>query len=431
MNRQTNVPFSSSTIGAAPVYKQLPGRVPKDFIEAMKRLPVKPADSSNFRTADMAVKTLPTRKRAAPSTSKWKSSFKPVGDEDDDSQDKSATGSEKAELYDPYDPGSSDSELEMGHSKEKSSHLSSGQDNNQGRKRSRWDCEPGSQLLERRDFSAETRPGENRGLGSGHRMPERQAYSSDTESLDRPAYGSRSRPLDHRVCSPDRIVHISSTQQFPASYGGQKTNGITVVEHRRETTTSVRLSPPKIQRDYQHQSGFAETALDQIKPATEVARKRNKTVIMDSSPITCDLCDVELANGQELEDHLDSNSHWATLEHIQQRNNYDDMAIAFLQEVMLYKSRQCSRAIEDCALQALQENDHMTKVEMFHCAACSVFVSTSASSVQTHITSQEHLSNTKEFEVQQKRNCLSKAETIMKELRPQFEHFMKGDSPFE
>lgn len=37
----------------------------------------------------------------------------------------------------------------------------------------------------------------------------------------------------------------------------------------------------------------------------------------------------------------------------------------------------------------------MTKVEMFHCAACDVFVSTSALSVQTHITSKDHLSKTK------------------------------------
>lgn len=49
------------------------------------------------------------------------------------------------------------------------------------------------------------------------------------------------------------------------------------------------------------------------------------------SPITCDLCDVELANGQELQDHLESKSHWDTLEHIQQENHYDDLAIAFLQ----------------------------------------------------------------------------------------------------
>lgn len=44
---------------------------------------------------------------------------------------------------------------------------------------------------------------------------------------------------------------------------------------------------------------------------------------------------------------------------------------------------------------ALQENDHMTKVEVFHCAACGVYLSTSSSVVHSHLTSQEHLSNTK------------------------------------
>ncbi|XP_023270541.1 DBIRD complex subunit ZNF326 isoform X1 [Seriola lalandi dorsalis] len=448
MNRQNNVPFSPSAVpqGAA-AYKQLPGRVPKDFMEAMKRIPVKPADTSNIRTSDMAANAPPAQKRAAKhSAAKWKSSFKPVGEEDDDSQDKSTSSLEKVELYDPYDPGSSDSELEVAQSKDHNhNHSASNQDNNPGRRRlspggvcrekRRWDSSysvPGSQPFDRREFSPETRPSENRGLAPCHRLSE--VYSPGTESLDRPGYGSISTPLEHRVCSPDRIVHSSSTQQFPASYGGQNINGeerITVTEHRREITTTVRLSPPKIQRDYQHQSGPVETGVDKITAATEVTRKRSRSIIMDKSPITCDLCDVELANGQEFEDHLDSRGHWGTLEHIQQNNNYDDLTIAFLQEVMLYKSRQCSRAIEDSALQALQENDHMTKVEMFHCAACNVLVSTSASSVQTHITSQEHLVKTQEFEVQQRRTCLSKAETIMNELKPQFENFIKGDSPFE
>lgn len=200
-------------------------------------------------------------------------------------------------------------------------------------------------------------------------------------------------------------------------------------EYKREMATTVRLSPPRSERGYQHQLGHVGTGLEQITPSKEVTKNRSRTMIMDN-PITCDLCEVEFANGQELEDHLDSRSHWDTLEHIQQQNNYDDLAIAFLQEVMLYKSRQCSRAIEDSALQALQENDHMTKVEMFHCASCQVFISTSASSVQSHITSQEHLSNTKEFEVRQRRACLDKAETMMTELKPQFEHFLKVGSPF-
>lgn len=40
----------------------------------------------------------------------------------------------------------------------------------------------------------------------------------------------------------------------------------------------------------------------------------------------------------------------------------------------------------------LQENEQLTKVEMFHCAACKVYTSTSVAEVQTHITSEEHIS---------------------------------------
>lgn len=106
-------------------------------------------------------------------------------------------------------------------------------------------------------------------------------------------------------------------------------------------------------------------------------------------------------------------------------------------------------------LSALQENNHMTKVEMFHCAACKVYISTSVAEVQAHITSEEHLSRTKvmllsykcnntdvfslnilfvycdcltfpkEFEVHRRHACLNKAEAMMKELKPQFEHFLK------
>lgn len=152
---------------------------------------------------------------------------------------------------------------------------------------------------------------------------------------------------------------------------------------------------------------------------------------MEKSPFSCDLCEVEVAKLQELEDHLESKSHWDTLEHIQQQNNCDDLAVAFLQEVMLFKVRQCSQTIEESAIEALQENDHMTRVEMLHCAACKDYVSISASSVQNHLRSQEHLRNKKEFELQQRRSCLVKAETMMKELKPQFEQFLEGRDPFE
>ncbi|XP_008277741.1 DBIRD complex subunit ZNF326 [Stegastes partitus] len=425
MNRKNNVPFdpSAASTGAVPGYKPLlPGRVPQGFMEAMKRI----------SAPDMASKSQPAQK-AQSSAVKWKSSFQPIDKQDGDSQEKSTSSSERTELYDPCSPLSSDSEPEVSKSQECHS-----QDNNLEHQRlspvrgSRWDVpysESANRARSRREFSTETRPAENRGLSPG----QRRAYSPDAESLNRPGYGPVSGPAGHRGCSPDRLIHASSTQLSPVSYGGQRTGEerMTMPEYRREMSTTVRLSPPRLKRDYQHSTAYAEAGLDQDPPAAKVSRNKSTSVVRDKRPITCDLCEVELANGKELEDHLDSKSHWDTLEHIQQNNSYDDMAIAFLQEVMLYKSQHCSRPIEDSALQALQENDHMTRVEMFHCAACKVFISTSAAEVQAHITSQEHLSNTKEFQVQQRLTCLSKAETMMKELKPQFEHFLKGGNPLE
>ncbi|KAM8727952.1 uncharacterized protein AB9X84_001431 isoform 2-T2 [Acanthopagrus schlegelii] len=449
MNRQNNVPFKPAVIprGAAPVYRQQQpasiafsvNHVPRGFREAMQHISMMTADKS--KPSDTAAKTPPA----------------PKGDEDDDSQEQSTSSPHRSELS-AHDRVSSESEQEMAQNLVQNCDTPE-QDNKLGRthlspskgclNKGRWDVpysERGSQPLNRHDIrhdiSPDTRPAESQGFSPGNRLPEQRAYSPDTESLDQLRYNPISRPLDHRVCSPDRFIHGPSSHKFPASYGAQRTNGeerITIPEYRREVsptrlkvqqmTTPGRSSPPRLQRDYQHQLGYRETGLDQISPSTEATK--NKNIIMDKSPIVCDLCDVELSNGQELQHHLEGKTHWDTLEHIQQQNNYDDLAIAFLQEVMLYKSRQCSRAIEDGVLQALQENDYMTKIEIFHCAACGVFVSTSASSVHTHITSREHLSNTKEFEVQQRRACLNKAETMMKELKPQFEHFLQGGSPFE
>lgn len=154
----------------------------------------------------------------------------------------------RVELYNPYDPGSSDSEHEIPQGQDHS-HTSPDQDNNLGpqclspsrgcRNKGRWDSsryEPRSRPLDRRNFSPETKPTESPGLSPGQRLPERLAYIPDTESIDPPGYGSISRPLDHRVRSPDRLIHGASTQRFPASYGGQRTNGeerITILEHRK------------------------------------------------------------------------------------------------------------------------------------------------------------------------------------------------------
>ncbi|KAM6919862.1 uncharacterized protein PEZ65_011900 isoform 12-T12 [Lycodopsis pacificus] len=446
MNRQKNLTLDPLAIpkGVAPVHTQQPlGRIPQDFKEAMLHIPVKLANYTHKSLSAMAAKTQPAQKHAVTrSEDKWRSSFKPLGQQDD-SLDKNTDSPQRVEMYDPYDPLSSDSEPEMLQNDNKSPH---DEDCDLGRqcsspssgfpKKRRWgSCysESVSHPLDRRDFSPETGPTQSEGLSPGQRLPEQQAYSLNTESLDQTGYDSISSPLDHRVCSPDRLNHASSAQQFPACYGGERIDGeerIIIPEYEREMNTAVRLSPPRLQQDYQ-QLKYLGTGQNHVSPFTEDPRNGNVNIILDKRLVACDLCEVDLANGGELEDHLESKSHWDTLEHIQQQNNYDDLAIAFLQEVMQYKSHQCSRAIEDGSLEALEEIDHMTKIEMFHCAACSAFVSTSASSVHTHIASPEHLTNIKEFQVQQRRACLDKAETMMKELKPQFEHFLKGGSPFE
>ena len=145
--------------------------------------------------------------------------------------------------YDPYDPLSSDSELEMPRARDHNPPPVD-QDNSLERHRlspgigsSKKRCwglnyhESVGQPLSSRDLSPETT--ESRGLSPGHRLPER------------PGYDPAGRPLDHRVCSPDRLSHGSSSSQcFPESYGGQRTNGeerMPVPEYRREVSLDSSL----------------------------------------------------------------------------------------------------------------------------------------------------------------------------------------------
>lgn len=406
MNRWDIAPPDAASMQPPPP----PSQVPPEFMEAMKRL----------NPNGMSVKPQ-LANQGKSSVDKWKSSFKPLGGEvvipDPEKQ-----GTESSEnwnkLYDPYSPLSSDSEMDLPKSKKR--HIPSPQ------------CQDKSLEPEQQSVHV------SRGQDSA--FPESGGQPTDTptpepQSLNGPGYGSSSvsAALDQRGCSPDRHLHSASTQSFPPLYGGPRTNGeerIAGHEYRREIAATVRLSPPRIQRDYQRELPYTDTGVNRAPSPTNVTRNRSKVAVMNKTSITCDLCDVFFANGHELCDHLDSKIHWDTLEHIQQINNYDDVAIAFLQEVMLYKSHQCSRAIEDSALQALQVNNHMTKLEMFHCAACKVFVSTSAAEVHSHITSPEHMSNNKDFDMQQRHTCLSKAETMMQELQPQLQLFMEGGTPF-
>ncbi|XP_014325474.1 DBIRD complex subunit ZNF326 [Xiphophorus maculatus] len=401
-------------------------RVPQNFIEAMKRISATP---------DTASKTQPQKLEADPSVDKWKSSFQPINKQKEESEDKSPSSEMRTELYDPNNPLSSDSEPEM------SQLPPAVQNSSQRCKRpspdrdaSRWESSTAANRpLERRPVPQTARPTDSRDLSPGHVLANSRAYSPDSKLLDRPGYEFPTGHLEARIHSPDRLSHGSSSQAIPESFRGPRTNGgerKPLPDYPREMAAPPRVSPPRLKRDRQ-QLGYVERGLDQEAPPPKLTRIKGENAKLNKCPITCDLCDIELSNAQELEEHLDSRTHWDTLEHIQRSSSYDDMAIAFLQEVMVYKSQHCSRAVEEDALPGLQENHHMTKVEMLHCAACKVHVSTSAAEVQAHVSSLEHLTNTKGFEVQQRHSCLSKAEAMLKKLQPQFELFLKGACPFE
>lgn len=404
-------------------------RVPQHFIEAMKRI---------SGTPDNVTNTQPKKVEVEDSIDKWKSSFQPIDKKGEKSED-TGKGNERIDLYDPSNPLSPDSDAEtskvqdcqlpppMQDSSLRSQHPPPDSDSR------RWESSTANLPLERREFVPKARPTESRDLSPGHILPKSCAYSPENKQLDRLGYDFPSGHLEPRVHSPDRLIHSSSTQAIPESFRGPRTNGgerKPLLDFSREVAATLRVSPPRLKRDHQ-QLGYVERGLDQEPPSPKLTRTKGENSKLDKCPISCDLCDVELSNAQELEEHLDSKSHWDTLEHIQRSSNYDDMAIAFLQEVMVYKSQHCSRAVEENAVPGLQENHHMTKVEMFHCAACKIHISTSAAEVQAHVSSLEHLANTKEFEVQQRNSCLGKAEAMLKKLQPQFELFLKGACPFE
>ncbi|CAN9503197.1 unnamed protein product [Ophioblennius macclurei] len=422
MSRWGHGRYNLSAVPPPGTKPQPPERVPQAFIDAMKRL-----------TAEKSATRQTNQSKAQSSGMKWKSSFKPIGNDgeegeevvEEENAEDGGTGSIER-LYDPYSPLTSDTEADV-RKTANPDHSAPRQETTLMRQRlsparsTRWDIpyiESEGRDLDEGEFGARSRSPDGRG--------------PEPEEVDHPGYGSTSRPLDQRGCGPDRSAHSSATQRFPPySHQAVEEERTAPPEYRREMSTTVRLSPPRLKWDYKDQLPYADTVPDRDRPSQNVTKSRIKNAEMEKKLLICDLCDIVVANGQELDNHLDSKSHWDTLEHIQQNNNYDDMEIAFLQDIMLYKSHQCSRAIEDSALPALQENDYMNKVEMFHCSACKVFVYSSAVEVESHITSREHLSNTQEFEVKQRHTCLSRAKTMMEELQPQLEIFLQGGSPFE
>ncbi|KAM9720232.1 uncharacterized protein ACNS7B_020773 isoform 1-T5 [Menidia menidia] len=98
------------------------------------------------------------------------------------------------------------------------------------------------------------------------------------------------------------------------------------------TNTDCGLSPPRFKQDYPHHSEYEGTAgADRDPPSRKMTKREDGTVNAGSCRITYDLCEVHLANAQELETHLDNKNHWDTQEYIHQNKSYDDLTIAFIQ----------------------------------------------------------------------------------------------------
>ncbi|XP_077579852.1 uncharacterized protein LOC144201242 [Stigmatopora nigra] len=354
-----------------------PSRVSRDLnegiIDIARRATAEPV-VSDVSVKAMRATSPPQTAQSSNCLSEWKSP-KPLDQKDAEDDSLKKDSEKRAELYEPFD---------------KAEKASSGDGVN-----SRWECgDLDYRVLP--PWQREAVPERHR-FDTG-RLAERRSYSPDRNGLGR------------RSFSPD-------TRRYSDIYRRERCREEEIIRTDHE--------------DYEMEAELMREEEPEYPCRGNLSKRaRRASVEMDKITINCDLCGIEVSDGRELEKHLESKSHWDTMENIQEQNNYNDMAIAFLQDVMLYKSIKSSRPVDYSLLQGLQENDHMTKVSLFNCAACQVLVSTAEAAVQNHISSPEHIANTKEFDAQRNQASLDKAEAIMKEMKPQFANFMKGFNHF-
>ncbi|CAL8324903.1 unnamed protein product [Arctogadus glacialis] len=417
-----------------------------------------------FRSAATSVISVPTSAPKIPSTtqpapkhtassggqwrSPWASTFKPTdgsSPQENTSQDHSTSNAEEVDLYDPYDPLSSESESELAQRKrcdrnspkrdvDHRSHWEMAQPKETGAQR--WDrgaerrecgAERRDRSAERRDRSAERRDrsAERRDRDPDARLPTHGSLSPSGSQHRRASSTGVPRTYDQICYDPVRPNERSSPEEHSLR-----------AERVPEFATNVGLSTPNFPADDQLQKGYCETGGSSVNMASprEIGMSSRAITVKDveqQSAFTCELCEVECAGLEGLREHLESRGHWNTMEHIQQLNHYDDLTMAFLQEVMMFKVRQCCSAMVDQDIEALKETDHMSRVDVLHCAVCSVYISTSATSVKNHVASMEHLHNKKSFSYRQKQECLDKAAVMITQLKPQFEQYRQGGNPFE
>ncbi|XP_020318238.1 DBIRD complex subunit ZNF326 [Oncorhynchus kisutch] len=267
-------------------------------------------------------------------------------------------------------------------------------------------------------------------------------------SSDSEVEPSKGREDHHRHRVSGGSSRLSSGYQGSASVAGHRDGFNWDLLSSRPSTRheksshdhSERRNPPGFTRSHWDTNpihGPSESSGrggDLTKSRSEVTKKRSRSPNEDISSdfFTCDLCNLDLHKASTLEVHLKCNSHWETLEHIQNQNNYDDTAIAFLHEAMLTKVRQGDRLqMNRQSLRALQDKDYMTKLDIFHCAPCQVYVSVHPSSLQDHLSSKDHLRNKMEFRTKQLWESVNFAKATMKRMNTEYASFCEGKDPFE
>ncbi|XP_072297912.1 uncharacterized protein [Eucyclogobius newberryi] len=220
----------------------------------------------------------------------------------------------------------------------------------------------------------------------------------DNKPAERDVYGSRTRHRESDRWAADYRPEIATT--------GRQT----------QSTNYNKQSPPRLSQR-KRSSQFSDLEPDQaFTPVVQYHSPRNR--------YNCDLCQLELSNWSELQEHNESKTHWDTLEYIQKKSRYDDVTMAFIQDELQRTSwDKYNHIIEDSKPQSLPEQNHMIKIELFRCAPCNVYVPTSLSAVQAHIKSPEHITKSKDFETTQKQYSLHKAARMLLDFPIQYQDF--------
>ncbi|XP_064138399.1 DBIRD complex subunit ZNF326 isoform X4 [Loxodonta africana] len=161
---------------------------------------------------------------------------------------------------------------------------------------------------------------------------------------------------------------------------------------------------------------------------------------------TCSFCKFRTFEEKDIELHLESSSHQATLDHIQKQTKFDKIVMDFLHECMVNKFKRTSirkqqtnslteagKIIDKDAMEGVTADDHMMKVETIHCNACSVYIPALHSLIQQHLKSPDHIKAKQAYKEQIKRESVLTATSILNNpiVKARYERFVKGENPFE